>query len=155
MILLFKNGHNCASLTVSGFRQNGHNCAGHNCADWLYTYFGLFGHFWKFFTLFILSGNGRPFIIELLKPRALLTSECAEILAAKVNKNQDLKIKDVCIIEKSSCKTLLEGEVDKKKEYRAYCYSERKITQEDLEKLTMSEVVLKVCSLTPAVKVTI
>ena len=90
-----------------------------------------------------------------MKPRALLTSECAEILAAKVNKNQDLKIKDVCIIEKSSCKTLLEGEVDKKKEYRAYCYSERKIMQEDLEKLTMSEVVLKVCSLTPAVKVTI
>jgi len=33
LFLLFKNGHNCASLTVSGFRQNGHNCAGHNCAD--------------------------------------------------------------------------------------------------------------------------
>jgi len=88
-------------------------------------------------------GNGRPFIIELLKPRKLLTQETAEVLAAKVNANQDLKIKDVCIIEKSGCKTLLEGEVDKKKEYRAYCYSEREITEEDLDKLTMSEVVLK------------
>ena len=79
-----------------------------------------------------------------MKPRKLLTPEVAEILAAKVNENQDLKIKDVCIIAKSGCKTLLEGEVDKKKEYRAYCYSEREITDEDLEKLTMSEVVLKV-----------
>ena len=61
-----------------------------------------------------------------------------------MNENQDLKIKDICIIEKSGCKTLLEGEVDKKKEYRAYCYSEREITDEDLEKLKMSEVVLKV-----------
>ncbi|CBY31022.1 unnamed protein product [Oikopleura dioica] len=88
-------------------------------------------------------GNGRPFIIELLKPRKLLATESAKILAAKVNENQDLKITDVCIIEKSGCKTLLEGEVDKKKEYRAYCYSERKITSEDLKKLSMSEVVLK------------
>jgi len=74
-----------------------------------------------------------------------LATESAKILAAKVNENQDLKITDVCIIEKSGCKTLLEGEVDKKKEYRAYCYSERKITSEDLKKLSMSEVVLKVC----------
>ena len=82
--------------------------------------------------------------MELLKPRKLLTSSCAEILAAEVNQSSDLKITDVCIIGKSGCKTLLEGEVDKKKEYRAFCYAERKITDEDLEKLRMSEVVLKV-----------
>ncbi len=82
-----------------------------------------------------------------MKPRQLLTSGCADILASKVNENRDLKINDVCIIGKSGCKTLLEGEVDKKKEYRAFCYAERKITDEDLKKLKMSEVVLKVKNL--------
>ena len=57
MFLLFKNGHNCASLTVSGFRQNEHNCAGHNCADWLYWQLNDFGPLESFKPSIILRGQ--------------------------------------------------------------------------------------------------
>ena len=44
---------------------------------------------------------------------------------------------------KNCTKQLLEGETSKRKEYRAFCYAEKDLSEEDLRKLELSEVVLK------------
>lgn len=89
-------------------------------------------------------GNGRPFIIEIQRPTQLpgddeLTGEIEEF-----NKNcNDVNITDICHVSRDATKLLLDGEMAKTKSYRAYCYAQRELTKEDLDKLTLSECELR------------
>ena len=64
-------------------------------------------------------------------------------LAKAVNISAEVNVEKVCIIEKKDFSILQEGETSKKKEYRAYCYAKKPLTQEHLEKLNLTETVLK------------
>ena len=44
-------------------------------------------------------------------------------MAVEVNKSEGVRIEKVCQIDRQATKLLLEGETNKRKEYRAYCYS--------------------------------
>ena len=64
-------------------------------------------------------------------------------LVQKVNESKMVNIIKVCLAGKNCTKQLLEGETSKRKEYRAFCYAEKDLSDEDLRKLELSEVVLK------------
>ena len=44
-------------------------------------------------------------------------------MAVEVNKSEGVRIEKVCQIDRQATKLLLDGETNKRKEYRAYCYS--------------------------------
>ena len=76
------------------------------------------------------------------QPRYILTDSDIESITAEVNKSTFVKIEKVCQIDRQATKLLLEGETSKRKEYRAYCYSDKELTETDLEKLELAELVL-------------
>jgi len=88
-------------------------------------------------------GNGRPFIIECTKPRYIPNKDDIVNMAIQVNKSEGVRIEKVCQIDRQATKLLLEGETNKRKEYRAYCYSDRELDGDELTRLNLTEKVLK------------
>ena len=75
-------------------------------------------------------GNGRPFILEIQKPKKIPNNEL--LLSAQKNLNEStdkmVEIKDICEVSKEATKTLLEGETSKTKSYRAYCMAQEEVS---------------------------
>ena len=54
-------------------------------------------------------GNGRPFIIEVQRPRVLVTQEVLSAEVEEFNKNcKDVKINNICLVGRDATKLLLD-----------------------------------------------
>lgn len=86
-------------------------------------------------------GNGRPFILEIQKPKQIPNNELLLSAQKILNESSDkmVEIKDVCEVSKEATKTLLDGETSKTKSYRAYCMAQEEVSDSALEKLTLNE----------------
>ena len=75
-------------------------------------------------------GNGRPFILEIQKPKKIPNNELLLSAQKMLNESTDkmVEIKDVCEVSKEATKTLLEGETSKTKSYRAYCMAQEEVS---------------------------
>ena len=88
-----------------------------------------------------MLGNGRPFRVELLNPRKMsLNKSEIELLQADINSDTDLvEVKRLQVMSKASAAFLKEGEMEKRKEYRALVWAPEKLTQESLDTLSAME----------------
>ena len=75
-------------------------------------------------------GNGRPFILEIQKPKKIPNNELLLSAQKILNDSTDkmVEIKDICEVSKEATKTLLEGETSKTKSYRAYCMAREEVS---------------------------
>ena len=75
-------------------------------------------------------GNGRPFILEIQKPKKIPNNELLLSAQKILNESTDkmVEIKDICEVSKEATKTLLEGETSKTKSYRAYCMAQEEVS---------------------------
>ena len=83
-------------------------------------------------------GNGRPFLVELMNPhRATLTRSELKQLQLDINSGtKDIAIRDLQMVAKEETSKLKEGEMEKTKSYSALCWTEKKFTEEDVQKIS-------------------
>ena len=86
-----------------------------------------------------MLGRGRAFLVELINP---VTPEIDQSLFAqikneiKTSSNNTVKVNDFQIGEKEDItRNLKQGEMEKKKTYRALCVSTRALGQEDIDRI--------------------
>ena len=86
-----------------------------------------------------MLGSGRPFLVELVNPVSLevdksLFSQIKNEI--KTSSNNTVNVKDLQIGEKEDItRYLKQGEMEKRKVYKALCVSTRAISEEDVEKI--------------------
>ena len=85
-----------------------------------------------------MLGNGRPFLVELLNPKNIeLNLKEIELLQSQINSSSDLvEVKQLEVMTKAAAISLKEGEMEKRKEYRALVWTPEVVTQEDVDKLS-------------------
>lgn len=84
-----------------------------------------------------MLGRGRPFMIEVVNPLSReVTEETLARIEREVNGNdRDVAIRDLQESNKKDVQVhIKEGEMEKKKNYLAYCCSSRPLVKEDLER---------------------
>ncbi|XP_074595631.1 pseudouridine synthase 10 isoform X1 [Brevipalpus obovatus] len=86
-----------------------------------------------------MLGRGRPFVIELTKPKCStdINDEICALIEDSLNTNcKDVQVRDLQLGEKNEVKEMMKlGEAEKTKDYRALCCIDRDFTDEDLSKL--------------------
>ncbi|XP_052270788.1 tRNA pseudouridine synthase Pus10-like isoform X2 [Dreissena polymorpha] len=86
-----------------------------------------------------MLGNGRPFVLELVNPR------CRSFTQEQMNKIQesinaattDIQCRDLQIVTKEETDILKQGEIDKVKLYRALCWTNQPISDQQLDQLSI------------------
>ncbi len=88
----------------------------------------------------LMLGNGREFVIELESPqlRGLSSDELTE-LEDKVNKEKDIKIKELKIVKKEKVEEIKSATHFKL--YEAIVETEEEITEKDLQKIKLNEII--------------
>lgn len=85
-------------------------------------------------------GKGRPFLIEISDAKEVqLPDDVAVEIEQRVNASKKVGIRDLQTVTRESTIHLKSGEEDKKKIYQALCVMNRKVTDEDLQKLNKPE----------------
>ena len=86
-----------------------------------------------------MLGRGRPFLIELINPESLIVEK--EVFAkikhdVKSASDNNVNLSDLQLGEKDDVSVhLKQGEIEKKKMYKALCVCTRTIEQKDVDKL--------------------
>ncbi|XP_012677961.2 putative tRNA pseudouridine synthase Pus10 [Clupea harengus] len=80
-------------------------------------------------------GNGRPFAMELLNPHRLKFNKMeVRQLQEEINQSSDkIRIRDLQLVTREAMGHMKEGEEDKTKSYSALIWSQKAITEEDIE----------------------
>merc|ERR1712141_398839 len=82
-----------------------------------------------------MLGRGRPFLLEMVNPRKVhLTRDELDDIQSNINEStNDIYIRDLQIVPKSSISNLKEGEDQKRKIYTALCVVSKDISIETLK----------------------
>ena len=89
----------------------------------------------------LMLGTGRPFVLELTQCRkpSLISEIDLETVNKKIIERSDGGVElygPVTLVDKTSFDKIKEGEEDKKKHYRAKCWSDEPVTQSFLDSIT-------------------
>lgn len=85
-----------------------------------------------------MLGDGRPFVIELIKPQVItISDQLLDEIEKSINSNcSDVQVRYLQLMDKNEVKVQLRaGETDKMKVYRALCCIDRPFTDQDIDKL--------------------
>ncbi|XP_031560971.1 putative tRNA pseudouridine synthase Pus10 [Actinia tenebrosa] len=85
-----------------------------------------------------MLGTGRPFVAELINPhKTILSKEFLAHTQKEINlSTTDVKIRHLQVVTKEEYSTLKEAENTKTKTYSCLVWTEKEISEKDLEKLT-------------------
>ncbi|XP_015783433.1 putative tRNA pseudouridine synthase Pus10 [Tetranychus urticae] len=84
-----------------------------------------------------MLGDGRPFVVELMKPEVNnISDQVLDEIEQEINTNcTEIKVRDLQLTVKEEVKVQLKlGETDKTKRYRALCCINRPLTEMDFQK---------------------
>ena len=97
-----------------------------------------------------MLGSGRPFLLECVDPKKMISAKANEAkLGEHLPKHSEyIRIAGTRFVDKTYFEVLKNMETDKVKEYKCVVWSEKKVSEEDMKKLT-EMTTLKIYQKTP------